>query len=249
MPNFKPSHAIEIVAPKYGSAYRIGGRLLLTCGHLFDSNNNDCKVRFRSASNYSDKQDIAAKVIWKAPDNIDIALIELPKTIEICDPVSFGQLPDANTTKKVKFYFLGFPQFLRYSEDNKKYATGLHIEGIIDVANRAPHNRLLLNIKDNKAIQPTDEQLERLGENQSPWEGTSGAAIVCNGLVIGLISALHDEDSSVRRGAASALGNIGHEKAVEGLISALNHESSDVRWRAAQALGKIGSLTILETLI
>ncbi|MGB5768683.1 MAG: NACHT domain-containing protein, partial [Crocosphaera sp.] len=169
-------------------AYRIGGRLLLTCGHLFDSNNNDCKVRFRSASNYSDKQDIAAKVIWKAPDNIDIALIELPKTIEICDPVSFGQLPDANTTKKVKFDFLGFPQFLRYSEDNKKYATGLHIEGIIDVANRPPHNRLLLNIKDNKAIQPTDEQLERLGENQSPWEGTSGAAIVCHGLIIGVQS-------------------------------------------------------------
>ncbi|MEA5533308.1 NB-ARC domain-containing protein [Crocosphaera sp. XPORK-15E] len=187
MPKFQPSHAVEVIAPKYGSAYRIGGRLLLTCRHLFDDN-NDCKVRFRSSSNYSDKQDIEAKVIWKAPDNIDIALIELPETVEICNSVSFGQLPDANTTKKVKFDFLGFPQFLRYAEDNKKYATGLHIEGIIDVANRAPHNRLLLNIKDNIDIQPTDKQLENLGENQSPWEGTSGSAIVCNGLVIGVQS-------------------------------------------------------------
>ncbi|GCA69220.1 regulatory protein AfsR [Microcystis aeruginosa NIES-2519] len=187
MPQFQPDRALEIVAPKYGTAYRIGGRLLLTCRHLFD-NSNDCKVRFRSASDYSDKQDIDAKVIWKAPDNIDIALVELPETIETCDPVGFGVLPDANTTKKVKFDCLGFPLFLRYVEDEIKYATGLHIEGTIDVANRVPHHRLLLNIKDSKEIQPTDEQLERLAEDQSPWQGTSGSAIVCNGLVIGVQS-------------------------------------------------------------
>ncbi|WP_155119240.1 NB-ARC domain-containing protein, partial [Microcystis aeruginosa] len=196
MAQFQPDRALEIVAPKYGTAYRIGGRLLLTCRHLFD-NSNDCQVRFRSASNYSDKQDIDAQVIWKAPDNIDIALVELPElpelvelpeTVKICDAVSFGLLPDASSTQKVKFDFLGFPLFLRYSEDGIKYATGLHIEGTIDVSNRAPHNRLLLNIKDSKEIQPTDEQLERLTENQSPWQGTSGSAIVCNGLVIGVQS-------------------------------------------------------------
>jgi hypothetical protein len=36
MPKFYPDHAVEIVAPKYGSAYRIGGSLVLTCKHLFD---------------------------------------------------------------------------------------------------------------------------------------------------------------------------------------------------------------------
>ncbi|WP_286824242.1 NB-ARC domain-containing protein, partial [Microcystis sp. LSC13-02] len=187
MAQFQPDRALEIVAPKYGTAYRIGGRLLLTCRHLFDNSNN-CKVRFRSASNYSDKQDIDAKVIWKAPDNIDIALVELPETIETRDPVDFGLLPDASSTQKVKFDCLGFPLFLRYSEDDKNYATGLHIEGTINVANRVPHNRLLLNIKDSQDIQPTDEQLERLAEDQSPWQGTSGSAIVCHGLVIGVQS-------------------------------------------------------------
>ncbi|MCA2618350.1 MAG: trypsin-like peptidase domain-containing protein, partial [Microcystis sp. M038S1] len=187
MAQFQPDRALEIVAPKYGTAYRIGGRLLLTCRHLFDNSNN-CKVRFRSASNYSDKQDIDAQVIWKAPDNIDIALVELPETIETRDPVGFGLLPDASSTQKVKFDCLGFPLFLRYSEDDKNYATGLHIEGTINVANRVPHNRLLLNIKDSQDIQPTDEQLERLAEDQSPWQGTSGSAIVCHGLVIGVQS-------------------------------------------------------------
>jgi len=47
---------------------------------------------------------------------------------------------------------------------------------------------LLLNIKDSQDIQPTDEQLERLAEDQSPWQGTSGSAIVCHGLVIGVQS-------------------------------------------------------------
>ncbi|NCQ98303.1 MAG: trypsin-like serine protease, partial [Microcystis aeruginosa L211-101] len=187
MPQFQPDRALEIVAPKYGSAYRIGGPLLLTCKHLFD-NDNKCKVRLRSPSNYSDKQDIDARVIWQAPDDIDIALVELPENIPTCDPVSFGELPDAESGEKVKFDFLGWPQFLRYAEDDIKYATGLHIEGTIDVANRAPNNRLLLNIKDSRDIQPTDKQLEKLGENQSPWEGTSGAAIVCSGLVIGVQS-------------------------------------------------------------
>lgn len=57
---------------------------------------------------------------------------------------------------------------MRYAEDDIKYATGLHIEATIDVANRAHNNRLLLNIKDSRDIQPTDKQLEKLGENQSP---------------------------------------------------------------------------------
>ena len=39
MPQFQPDRALEIVAPKYGTAYRIGGRLLLTCRHLFDNSN------------------------------------------------------------------------------------------------------------------------------------------------------------------------------------------------------------------
>lgn len=36
MPKFYPDYAVEIVAPKYGSAYRIGESLLLTGKHLFD---------------------------------------------------------------------------------------------------------------------------------------------------------------------------------------------------------------------
>ncbi len=186
MPQFQPDRALEIVAPKYGygTAYRIGGRLLLTCRHLFD-NSNDCKVRFRSASDYSDKQDIDAKVIWKAPDNIDIALVELPETIETYDPVGFGVLPDSNSGEKVKFEFLGWPEWGWIKTDKEKKATRLHIEGIIYTADVSPDGLLVLEVTRKPSILEVKKaNLE--AEPKSPWQGTSGAAIVCNGLVVGV---------------------------------------------------------------
>ncbi|OCY12577.1 MAG: hypothetical protein BEV12_02090 [Microcystis aeruginosa CACIAM 03] len=184
MPQFQPDRALEIVAPKYGTAYRIGGRLLLTCRHLFD-NSNDCKVRFRSPSKYSDKQDIDAKVIWKAPDNIDIALVELPETIETCDPVDFGLLPDSNSGEKVKFEFLGWPEWGLIKTDKEKKATRLHIEGIIYTADVSPDGLLVLEVTRKPSILEVKKaNLE--AEPKSPWQGTSGAAIVCNGLVVGV---------------------------------------------------------------
>ncbi|MFN7908865.1 MAG: NB-ARC domain-containing protein [Microcystis sp.] len=184
MPQFQPDRALEIVAPKYGTAYRIGGRLLLTCRHLFD-NSNDCKVRFRSASDYSDKQDIDAKVIWKAPDNIDIALVELPETIETFDPVDFGLLPDSNSGEKVKFEFLGWPEWGLIKTDKEKKATRLHIEGIIYTADVSPDGLLVLEVTRKPSILEVKKaNLE--AEPKSPWRGTSGAAIVCNGLVVGV---------------------------------------------------------------
>ena len=184
MPQFQPERALEIVAPQYGSAYRIGGRLLLTCRHLFD-NSNDCKVRLRSASNYSDKQDIDAKVIWKAPDNIDIALVELPETIETFDPVDFGLLPDSNSGEKVKFEFLGWPEWGLIKTDKEEKATRLHIEGIIYTADVSPDGLLVLEVTRKPSILEVKKaNLE--AEPKSPWRGTSGAAIVCNGLVVGV---------------------------------------------------------------
>ncbi len=163
--SFTPSYAVEIVAPNYGTGYRIGGSLILTCRHLFDHSDITCKVRFREEFDYLNKQDITAKVIWKAPDNIDIALVELPEAIDNCESVAFGNLPDANSAETINFDCLGFPQFIRYSEDKIKYATGLHIKGIIKVADRAPNGNLLLNIID-ETIQPTDQELRRLSDDQ-----------------------------------------------------------------------------------
>jgi hypothetical protein len=182
MPKFHPDHAVEIVAPEYGSAYRIGGRLVLTCKHLFDDDNR-CKVRFRTPSNYSDKQDIDAEVIWKAPGHIDIALVELPKTIKVCDPVSFGQLPEVNSAERVEFDFFGWPSWGFVNSEDGNKATGLHIDGIIYLADRSASG--LLTLEANRT--PSELEVEQCNkQGKSPWQGASGAAIVCNGLVVGV---------------------------------------------------------------
>jgi HEAT repeat protein len=65
----------------------------------------------------------------------------------------------------------------------------------------------------------------------------------------GLIQLLEDEDSSVRRSAASALGEIKSEAAIPGLIQLLEHEDSFVRRSAASALGEIKSEAAIPGLI
>ncbi len=64
-----------------------------------------------------------------------------------------------------------------------------------------------------------------------------------------LITALQDEASNVRGSAATALGKIGSEKAVNPLITALQDEASDVRGSSATALGRIGSEKAVDALI
>jgi HEAT repeat protein len=76
------------------------------------------------------------------------------------------------------------------------------------------------------------------------------ALIKADSIIDSLINDLAAKERDVRGSAASALGGIGSEKALEPLISALSSDKeSDVRSRAAFALGGIGSEKAVEPLI
>jgi hypothetical protein len=64
----------------------------------------------------------------------------------------------------------------------------------------------------------------------------------------GLLQALEDQASSVRRSAAEALGKLGRVEAIPGLLQALEDQASSVRRRAAEALGKLGNSELLADL-
>lgn len=68
-------------------------------------------------------------------------------------------------------------------------------------------------------------------------------------LTASLIAALQDENKSVRKEAASALGQIGDKAAVPHLITTLQNDSENVRAAAAWALGQIGDATAIPHLI
>ncbi|MGC9516898.1 MAG: HEAT repeat domain-containing protein [Methanomicrobiales archaeon] len=55
-----------------------------------------------------------------------------------------------------------------------------------------------------------------------------------------IVKKLEDEDSSVRRVAVEALGNMGNDKAVDSLIKLLNDENQRIRNKTEKALIKIG---------
>lgn len=171
--NFDPTRAVEIISSRYGSGYRIGGRLVLTSAHLFPhSSNISCKVRSKQTFGVT-----AARVVWIA-SGADIALVELPEKIPGCTPVVLGKLPK-NSGEIVDFDLYGWPRWAQteHSGETPK-AGGRHIIGQIYLSDYSPDGLLVIEPQRLPSWAPSPEK------NRSEWEGISGAAVICNGLVI-----------------------------------------------------------------
>lgn len=171
---FEPGRAVEVINPNYGSAYRIGGSLVLTAAHLVMAVGSDCRVRAKQHFG-----EAKAKVVWKA-EQADIALVELlelPKDIEPCEAVVFGSLPEGRKGEKFEFQMYCWPKWARTKREQGQFAAGgRQIEGRIYLADRSPDSLLVLEAE---RLPP-----EGLPGSGSEWEGASGAAVVCDGLVI-----------------------------------------------------------------
>lgn len=165
---FEPSRAVEIIAPRYGSGYRIGGGLVLTAAHLLDDVGSFCEIRDKCFGKEK------AQVAWKA-QGLDIALIELPEKIAGVEAITLGQLPEATVGEKLAFQMYAYPLWARTQREQGSAAGGRHIEGLIYLSDRSPDGLIVL-------------EAERLPPEattaRSEWVGASGAAIVCDGLVI-----------------------------------------------------------------
>lgn len=96
---------------------------------------------------------------------------------------------------------------------------------------------VLAGIKDERAIQPMIQALKEKPELQADLGYNLG--LMGEPAVEPLITALGDEDSSVRVRAAEALGRIGNKRAVEPLSTALNDEDETVRVFAKLGLKSI----------
>ena len=168
---FEPERAVEIVGPTYGSGYRIGGRLVLTAAHLFPTGvGTVCQVRSKPTFGT-----VAATVAWTAP-GMDIAVVALSADVAGCEPVAFGALSAG--PEKVRFDLYGWPKWARTTRpDAKLKAGGRHIDGLVYLADISPDGLLVL--------EPTRvPEAPAPGEDGSAWQGISGAAVICDGLVV-----------------------------------------------------------------
>ncbi len=170
---FRPSYAVEIRAPKFGSGYRIGGRLVLTAAHLF-TQLGSCKVRLKEPF-----REIDAEVVWISSD-VDVALVELPETIDVCHSVQFGKLPTADQGETIEFLFYGWPRW-GFTNDPKVglSAGGRQIDGKIYLADTSPEELLVLK---------PERYPKAVPGKSSFWQGASGAAIICAGCVVAVQS-------------------------------------------------------------
>src|SRR4051794_5371523 len=107
--SFEPTRAVEVIAPKYGSGYRIGGSLILTAAHLVPpSIGGSCRVRFRRDAGGGVWD---ATVVWVAPGwngtdapaDCDVALIAVSGKVETCEPAMFGRLPGGVGGQRLNF--------------------------------------------------------------------------------------------------------------------------------------------------
>ncbi len=174
---FEPNRAIEVIAPKYGSGYRLGGELVLTAAHLLDRVGSACEVRDKRS--FSKEK---AQVVWKA-QGLDLALIELPKGVASVEAITLGQLPEVIAGEKLAFQMYAYPKWGRTQRDYGSAAGGRQIEGMIYLADRSPDGLLVL---EPQRLPP------EVTTTQSEWEGASGAAIICDGLVIAVQSQHHN---------------------------------------------------------
>jgi inactive STAND/Trypsin-like peptidase domain len=175
--NFFPPYAVEILGSEYGSGYRIGGRLVLTAAHLFESLGS-CQVRSKKKGN-SDKgffELVEAQVVWIA-DGVDVALVELPESIEPCDPVQFGLLSDGSEGESIDFQFYGYPKSASTEIDHDSSVSGgQQVNGEICPADSLYKGLVRLRPKSPTVFSTSD------------WKGASGAAIVCDGCVVAVQS-------------------------------------------------------------
>jgi hypothetical protein len=170
--HFEPLlRAIEIMSPQYGTGYRIGGHLVLTVAHPLGKVGSVCQLRSKRSFG-----EVEAKVVWRA-QTADIALLELPNEIAPCEAIVLGKLPQARFGEIISFKMYGYPWWGRTERDTGTAAGGRQIEGMIYLADTSPDDFLVLEPK---------RVPEGNSKRDSEWEGASGAAIVCDGLVVGV---------------------------------------------------------------
>jgi hypothetical protein len=196
--NFEPSRAVEIRANRYGTGYRIGGRLILTAAHLVDQTGSICSVRSKDTFG-----DVEGTVVWKG-QTADIALVELPEKVDPCaESVVLGKLPAQRTGEKISFQMYGYPKWGgTVRREDLRAPGGRHVEGTIYLADTSPDGLLV--------IEPERLPSESISSSTSEWSGASGSAIICGGLVIG-VQSCHQNPNRSASLEASPLTQIGDD--------------------------------------
>ena len=176
---------VQVFAPvgadglgRKGSGQLIGDRLVLTARHVIQDTSGPCQVRGLGAGEW-----VSATVLWAGEgDEQDGALLRVDGALGDVVRVALGRLGGG---ERVVCEATGFPwaQQLERRDDGAVCATE-HAVGMVDaVSGRAAGGArcpLTIHIQGSSPERRVDG---------SPWAGMSGAGLVCEGLLVGVVTA------------------------------------------------------------
>ena len=169
---------------RYGSGFRLGGRLVLTAGHVV-AGVTEVGITVRGP----DKVPHSAQVVDGLagdPGTVDLALLELgDKTAELPAPPVAVVDRDAPVPVPVEgCWAVGYPLFQEVESTAGVVRETAQVWGMI-----LPGENLvagLLSLQVTSAPRPLPPRQETLGESQ--WSGMSGAAVCAGEWLIGVVS-------------------------------------------------------------
>jgi WD40 repeat protein len=182
---FDPGRAVELlgehvsgelgIKPRYWSGYRVGGRLVLTCAHSLFEVSGDRTGRYWARSDQLGT--VSAFHRWHH-NELDVALIELSSDVMGCEPVEFTILP-GEPAVSVDFDAYGWPELAQVKIAGRQVREGVHIYGRFDLSDQRK-----LGYLRGEIIRPLAPQ-EASG--RTAWAGASGAAVIVEGAIVGVI--------------------------------------------------------------
>ncbi len=170
---FEEACVCEVFAPgeqgpgSFGSGYLVREDMVLTAGHVVDEAAGPCEVRLLCRSEWLSAE---GGVAWRG-ESTDAALLRIPAQ-EITASARLGRLAGA---RRVPCRAVGFP----LAQERGRVRDTEEIEGEIAPLTARKEGVLTVHIAGSV---PTAGD-----SGGSPWEGMSGAALFCDGLLVGVL--------------------------------------------------------------
>ncbi|MGX1563169.1 trypsin-like peptidase domain-containing protein, partial [Streptomyces sp. NPDC055509] len=191
-----PERAAKIIVTTNGGSRRRGSGYLVAAGRVLTAAHvvvDAAKVEVRFQAERPDESTVAADVEWRHKD-IDVAVLAVPVrpgtpgTSPVLS-VTFGRIAERNVS--LRCTALGFPRFkLRTDTDGSLFRDTEHVEATcLALSNRG---------EGTLDLQVTPPPAEDPDPGKDAWEGMSGAAVFCEGHLVGVVSRHHRSDGPGR---------------------------------------------------
>ncbi|MCT9141294.1 aKG-HExxH-type peptide beta-hydroxylase [Streptomyces violarus] len=173
-----------------GSGYLVSAGRVLTAAHVVE---DAATIEIRFQADRPDELSVAAAVEWRHA-GIDVAVLVVPVRL---GGTSTGALPAASYGRigerdvVLRCTALGFPRFkLRTDTDGSRYRDAEHADTTCAALSNRGEGTLDLKVTSPPADDPDP--------GKDAWEGMSGAAVFCEGHLVGVVSRHHRSDGPGR---------------------------------------------------